>query len=52
MKRAPFSQRVVADIVFSERQPGRDDFRDVVPFPMPNKVMRLIRAEAQHRGTE
>jgi hypothetical protein len=52
MKRAPFSQRVVAAIVFSGRQPGRDDFRDVVQFQMPNEVMRLIRAEARHRGTD
>jgi len=29
MKRKPFSKRVVADIIFTERVPGRDDLRDV-----------------------
>ena len=52
MKRAPFSQRVVADIVSSEREPGRDDFRDVVQFQMPNTVMRLFHTGACRQGTD
>lgn len=34
MKRVPFSQRVVADIIFSEREPDIDDQRDVVQWQM------------------
>ena len=52
MKRAPFSQRVVADLVFSQCQLGRDDFRDVVWFQMANAVMRLFHAKARRRGTD
>ncbi len=52
MKRVPFSQRVVADIIFSEREPGRDDLRDVVQWQMPTAVMRRFQAEARRRGTD
>ena len=52
MKPPPFAQRVVADIVFHERQPGPDDWRDVVQWQMPDTVMRLFRAEARRRGTD
>jgi hypothetical protein len=30
MKRAPVCRRVVADLIFTARAPGRDDQRDVV----------------------
>ncbi len=52
MKRTPFSQRVVADIIFSEREPGRDDLRDVVQWQMPTAVMRRFQAEARRQGTD
>ena len=52
MKRQPFSQRVVADIIFSEREPGRDDLRDVVQWQMPDAVMRQFQAEARRQGTD
>lgn len=52
MKRLPFSQRVVADILFSEREPGRDDLRDVVQWQMPDTVMRQFQAEARRQGTD
>ena len=52
MKNTPFSQRVVADIVFSERQPGRDDGRDVVQWQLSAAVLRLFRAEARRQGVE
>ena len=52
MKRQPCSQRVVADIIFSEREPGRDDLRDVVQWQMPDAVMRQFQAEARRQGTD
>ncbi len=52
MKRQPFAQRIVADILFSEREPGRDDLRDVVQWQMPDAVMRRFQAEARRQGTD
>jgi hypothetical protein len=52
MKHTPFLQRVVADIVFSERQPGRDDGRDIVQWQMPVAVMDLFHAEARRQGVD
>ena len=52
MKRPPFAQRIVADIIFSEREPGRDGLRDVVQWQMPNAVMRRLQAAARRQGTD
>jgi len=52
MKRPPFSERIVADIIFRERAPGRDDLRDVVQWQMPDTVMRRFQAEARRQGTD
>jgi hypothetical protein len=52
MKRQPFAQRIIADINFSEREPGRDDLRDVVQWQMPDPVMRQFQAEARRQGTD
>jgi len=51
MKRKPFSKRIVAPIVFSERQPGPHDAHEGVQFQMPAAVYRLFRAEARRQGT-
>lgn len=51
MKRKPFSKRIVATIVFSERQPGPHDAHEGVQFQMPAAVYRLFRAEARRQGT-
>jgi hypothetical protein len=52
MKSKPFSTRVVADIIFTERVPGRDDLRDVVQWQMPDAVLRRFRAEARRQGID
>lgn len=52
MKRQTFSQRIVADIIFREREPGHDDLRDVVQWQMPDTLMRLFQAEARRQGTD
>jgi hypothetical protein len=52
MPRPSFSQRIVADLRFSAREPGRDDLRDVVQWQMPDAVMRRFRAEARRQGTD
>jgi len=52
MKRAPVCRRVVADLIFTARAPGRDDQRDVVQWQMPTAVMRLFRAAARRQGTD
>lgn len=52
MKRQPFSERIVADIIFREREPGRDDRRDVVQWQMPEAVMRRFQAESRRQGTD
>jgi hypothetical protein len=51
MPRKPFSQRVRADIIFRERQPGEEAF-DPVQFQMPNAVARLFEVEARRQGTD
>ena len=52
MKYPPLSARVRADIIFRAREPGRDDFLDVVQWQMPNTAMRLFEAEARRQRTD
>jgi predicted HicB family RNase H-like nuclease len=52
MKRVSFSQRIVANIAFSERQPERDGSGEPVNFQMPEGVYRLFVAEARRRHTD
>ncbi len=52
MKRTPFTERIVAQIVFSERQPERDGSGDLVHFQMSEIVYRLFVAEARRRHTD
>ncbi len=52
MKRKPFTERIVAHIVFSECQPERDGSGEFVHFQMPEAVSRLFVAEARRRHTD
>lgn len=52
MKRKPFTERIVAHIVFGERHPERDGGDDLVHFQMPEAVHRLFVAEARRRRTD
>jgi hypothetical protein len=51
MKRASFSQRIVANLIFREREPGEEAF-DTVQWQMPNTLMRRFQVEARRRGTD
>jgi len=52
MTRTPFTERIVAHIAFSERQPERDGSGELVHFRMPEAVHRLFVAEARRRRTD
>lgn len=52
MKRKPFTERIIANIVFSERPPESEYMGELVQWQMPEKVYRLFVAEARRRHTD
>jgi hypothetical protein len=50
MKRSPLSERIQADLIFRERQPG--DGGDPVQWQMPDGILRLFEREARRHHTD